>query len=62
MIRYIFIPGLRYSGESERQALRRERLMQEHNDRESAMEHRNALPMAPYREWAKQRGLIERLL
>lgn len=59
-LRYIFVPGLRYHGESEEQAVRREKLMQEHNDREDELDRRNRLPMAGYREWAAAHGLIER--
>lgn len=57
-MRYVFVDGLRYRGESEPQAQDRERLMREHNARQDAIEQLNSLPMEPYRSWAKARGLI----
>lgn len=58
MLKYIFIKGLRYKGETWEQAEERERIMEQHNAKADELARRNSLMMSGYREWAKARGLL----
>lgn len=61
MIKYLFIPGLQYEGESEEGMARRETAMAENNRRVDELwsdwERQKATPMNPMKDWAARRGL-----
>lgn len=58
MLKYIIVPGLVYQGEADEQAAQRDRAMQKHNDMVEDLEAKAKLPMNGYREWARERGIL----
>lgn len=61
MMKVLYIPGLRFKGESDEQAEAREAEMKAHNERVDALwkdwARQRALPMPSMREWAAKRGV-----